>query len=113
MILLALIGVAPSDIAADYMLSYERLPARYAERGEQDPAPPLRAFLADRSTTASDLIVDTLTSLDIEVQMRAGGLTDRDLSALRARLLTPTVSANGGLTSERSSRWSTLRVASG
>jgi len=28
MVLLALLGVAPSDIAADYMLSYECLPAR-------------------------------------------------------------------------------------
>jgi protein-tyrosine phosphatase len=98
MIMLALAGVAPSDIAGDYMLSYERLPARHAERGERDPGPLLGAFLADRSTTASDLIIDTLTSLDIEAHMRAGGLTDGDLSALRARLLTPAISANGGLT---------------
>jgi protein-tyrosine phosphatase len=36
MVLLAVLGVAPDDIAADYMLSYDRLPARYAARGEPD-----------------------------------------------------------------------------
>jgi hypothetical protein len=63
--------------------------------GEHDLGPPLRAFLADRGTTVGELIIDTLTSLDIEAQMRAGGLTDRDLRALRARLLIPADSANG------------------
>ncbi len=48
MVLLALVGVAPSDIAADYMLSYERLPARYAARGEADQGPLLEGFLGDK-----------------------------------------------------------------
>src|SRR4051794_16574143 len=59
LVLLALLGVAPSDIAADYMLSYERVPARYGARGEPDQGPLLQAFLADRGTTASDIIIDT------------------------------------------------------
>jgi protein-tyrosine phosphatase len=86
MVLLALLGVAPRDIAADYMLSYERLPARYAPRGEGDQAPHLQAFLKDKGTTASDVIVDTVESLDIESLGRIGGLTDRDLITLRDRL---------------------------
>lgn len=93
MVLLALLGIAPSDIAADYMLSYERLPARYAARGEDDQGPLLQAFLEDRGTTASDVIIDTLQSLDIEAQVRIGGLTDRDLITLRDRLLGPASSA--------------------
>ena len=89
MVLLALLGVAPSDIAADYMLSYECLPARYAARGEDDQGPLLQAYLADRGTTASDVIIDTLKSLDVEAQVRTGGLTDEDLITLRDRLLSP------------------------
>ncbi len=41
MLVLALVGVAPEEIAADYALSAERLPARYAARGEEDQGPPL------------------------------------------------------------------------
>ncbi len=96
MVLLALLGVAPSDIAADYMLSYERLPARYAARGEPDQGPLLQAFLADRGTTASDIIIDTLESLDVEAQVRTGGLTDQDLMTLRDRLLSPATSPVAG-----------------
>ena len=96
MVLLALLCVAPSDIAADYMLSYERLPARYAARGEPDQGPLLQAFLADRGTTASDIIIDTLESLDVEAQVRTGGLTDQDLMTLRDRLLSPATSPAAG-----------------
>lgn len=45
MLLLALVGVAPDDIATDYALSAERLPARYAARGEEDQGRCWRAFL--------------------------------------------------------------------
>lgn len=86
MVLLALLGVAPSDIAADYMLSYERLPARYAARGEDDQGPLLQAFLENKGTTASHVIIATLQSLDVEAQVRVGGLTDCDLTRLRDRL---------------------------
>lgn len=92
MVILALLGVAPNDIAADYMLSHERLPARYAGRGEDDQGPLLQAFLEDNRTTASDIIIDTLKSLDLEAQLRTGSLTDQDLMTLRDRLLTPATS---------------------
>jgi protein-tyrosine phosphatase len=89
MVLLGLVGVAPSDIAADYILSYERLPARYAARGERDQGPQLAAFLADKGTTAAELIIETLDTLDIQALMRTGGLTDETLNALRERCLAP------------------------
>jgi hypothetical protein len=74
------------------MLSYERVPARYAARGEDDQGPLIQAFLEDNRTTASDIIIDTLKSLDLEAQLRTGGLTDEDLMTLRDRLLSPATS---------------------
>ena len=67
MLLLRLVGVAVEDIAADYAMSAERLPARYAARGEPDQGPLLEAFLAERGTSAAELIVTTLRDLDIHV----------------------------------------------
>ncbi len=84
MLLLALVGVPAEAIAADYALSFERLPARYAARGEEDQGPALRSYLADRGTSAEALIVELLASLDIEALL---GLRREDLAALRNRLL--------------------------
>jgi hypothetical protein len=89
MLALALAGVPPAEIAADYALSAGRLRARYAARGEQDQGPLLEAFLAGRGTAATEVIVQLLASLDVEAHLRAGGLTDADVAALRARLLGP------------------------
>ena len=86
-LLLALAGVAPAAIAADYALSGERLRARYAARGEADEGALLDAFLAQRGTTAQALVVALLAELDVEAHLRAAGLTGEDLAALRARLL--------------------------
>jgi protein-tyrosine phosphatase len=87
MLVLAVVGVAPEDIAADYALSAERLRARYAARGEEDEGALLDAFLADQGTSAREIIIAVLAELDVEAHLRAGGLTDADLAALRARLL--------------------------
>lgn len=89
MLLLALAGVAPEEIAADYALSAERLPARYASRGEEDQGPVLEAFLAERGTTAGKLIVTTLAELDVEGRLVAAGLAAQDVDAVRRRLLQP------------------------
>lgn len=89
MLLLALVGVAPEVIAADYALSGERLPARYAARGEEDQGPLLAGFLAQRGTTAADLVIATLADLDVEARLLAAGLTSDDLAGLRRRLLDP------------------------
>jgi protein-tyrosine phosphatase len=88
-LLLALAGVTPEAIAADYACSGERLRARYAARGEEDQGPLLDGFLAQRGTTAQELVVALLAELDVEAHLRAAGLTANDVAALRARLLGP------------------------
>jgi protein-tyrosine phosphatase len=90
---LALLGVAPGWIAADYALSASRLPARHAALGSHDDGPALDAFLAERGTSAEALVVDLLDGVDLEALLRAGGLTGDDLAALRARLLGPPAEA--------------------
>lgn len=89
MLLLALAGVPAAEIAADYALSAERLSGLFAAVGVEDQGPELEAFLAERGTTAAEVILTTLSSLDVELQLRAGGLTDEDVAAIRARLLSP------------------------
>jgi hypothetical protein len=56
--------------------------------GEEDDGRLLEAFLRGRGTTAEEIIVDILGSLDLEACLHAGGLTDHDLVALRSRLVT-------------------------
>jgi protein-tyrosine phosphatase len=87
MLLLALAGVAPEDVAADYALSAERLPSRYESLGEPDQGPELDRFLAAQGTSAGELIVSTLASIDVEATLRDGGLTSADIAALRERLV--------------------------
>ena len=74
MLLLALVGVAPDDIAADYALS----PDTWREE-----------CLAREHTSAHEVILATLASIDIEAYLRAGGLSPVDLAAVRTRLLEP------------------------
>jgi protein-tyrosine phosphatase len=74
MLLLALVGVPPEAIAADYERS-----------GPAEPE--VASFLEARGTSAAQLILATLADLDVEAHLRAAGLTGTDLSALRARIL--------------------------
>jgi protein-tyrosine phosphatase len=87
MVVLALAGVEPAQIADDYALTRERLGPAFAANGMDDEGPVIDAFLAERGTSATEIIVATLSGLDVETQLRAGGLTDEDLEALRERLL--------------------------
>lgn len=87
MLALSLAGVAAEMIGADYELTHDRLSALHAELGGDDDGPELAAFLRERGTTAAEVIATTLSSIDIEGQMRVGGLTDGDLMALRERML--------------------------
>jgi protein-tyrosine phosphatase len=89
MLLLALAGVPPREIGADYELTRARLAVLFAERGEEDQGAELAAYLADRGTSAAEVIETTLSSLDVESTLKAGGLSDGDLAALRARMLEP------------------------
>lgn len=81
---LALARVDAEEVAADYALGAMgagRLGERKGEPQEID------AFLRARSTSARELVVELVASLDIESLLRAGGLSDAQLAALRARLL--------------------------
>jgi len=75
MLVLALVGVAPEAIAADYELS---------GRADAD----VERFLTERGTSAADLIVATLAEVDVEADLLAAGLREAELAALRERLLT-------------------------
>lgn len=87
LLVLALAGVAPEAIAADYALSDERLRRLYLSRGEEDEAPKIAAYLREQGTTATDLIAELLTGRDIEATLLRAGLQPRDLAALRQRLV--------------------------
>lgn len=88
-IVLTLVGVAPDDIVADYALSAPRMPARFAALGLPDPAPAIAAFLRAEGTTAEGALLAFLRVVDVPARMRAAGLADGDLAALRDRALEP------------------------
>lgn len=88
-LLLALAGVQPTDIVDDYMLSHERLRVRYRSRGEVDQAVEIEAYLAGRGTSARDVVLATLASLDVEAVLLGAGLEQGQIEAVRARLLGP------------------------
>jgi hypothetical protein len=86
-VLLTLLGVPAEVIADDYELSVGRLPPLFERRGEDDHGPVVERFLADQGLTLRQTVLDALSGVDVEELMRAGGLTDDDLTALRARLV--------------------------
>jgi protein-tyrosine phosphatase len=96
LLLLALAGVAPEDIAADYLLSAARLPPLFAALGLPDQGPRIDEILARKGTSVGEAVAATLASLDLEAALRAGGLTDDDLAAVRDRLLTPAADRRSG-----------------
>ena len=87
MLVLALAGVEPEAIAADYALSGERLRRSCRSRGEEDEGPKVAEFLRGRGTTASEVIVELLTALDVEATLLGAGLAEEDVAALRRRLV--------------------------
>jgi protein-tyrosine phosphatase len=74
LLLLALAGVSPEDIVADYELSVD---------------PVREELLAGQHTTTHETILATLASLDIDEYLLAGGLSQTDLDAVRARFVLP------------------------
>ena len=87
MVLLALVGVAPETIGADYELSAVRLAALFAALGQPDEGAELAAYLLERGTSATEIIETTLGSLDLQATLAAGGLTGEEVEALRTRLI--------------------------
>ena len=78
MLLLSLAGVSPEAIAADYARSTDARDGAAIER-----------FLAERGTSAREALLATLSTLDPEERLRAGGLGEHDIAALRERMLEP------------------------
>ena len=89
LLVLALAGVAPEDIAADYALSAERLRPFYARSGQEDQGVAIDEFLAGRGTSATEAIASLLADLDVEALLGQAGLREQDVAALRDRLLAP------------------------
>lgn len=85
-LLLALVGVAEEAIVSDYLRSHERLPAMYAARGEEDQTPILESFLRESGTSAAAEIA-ALLAVDLRSILASGGFSERDLCALRNRIL--------------------------
>jgi hypothetical protein len=96
LLLLALAGVAPDDIAADYEMSDACLGPFCARLGHGDESAIIKDILARENTTARAAIGATLASLDIDAALRSGGLSDADLAAVRARLVEPSAASSAG-----------------
>lgn len=87
MLLLRLLGVSPEDIVDDYELSKDRLPPLLARRGESHHAPIAERVLTEHGTTARQVILDLLTTLDVERYLREASLNTETLQALRTRFV--------------------------
>ncbi|UOX92999.1 tyrosine-protein phosphatase [Amycolatopsis sp. FBCC-B4732] len=86
LLLLALAGVEPRAIAADYALSAEALKALYAAMGTADQEPVIQRVLADRGTTTEEAVMATLDGFDAERYLLDAGVTGGELRRVRGRL---------------------------
>lgn len=87
LVLLALAGVPAREIAADYALSTERLEPAWRDLGLGDQTGKIAALLARHGTTAEQAATAVVEDLDAENYLRAAGLDDHRLTALRSRLV--------------------------
>lgn len=78
MLLLALVGVDPHEIAHDYQLS---------------PDPERDQLLQMRNTSSREVILNTLAAFDAETYLLEAGLSQSDLDAVSDRLLAPVESS--------------------
>jgi protein tyrosine/serine phosphatase len=85
--LLTLAGVGIDDITADYALSEPRVIAQLQRLGAPEYLDEVGAFYAREGITAAEVIEALLAELDVEAYLRAARVTDEDLAAIRARLL--------------------------
>jgi protein-tyrosine phosphatase len=87
LLLLALAGVPPDEIAADYALSADRLRARWGHEGRPDEDLITQQHLRQANTSARETILSVLSSLDASAYLRAGGLRPDQEAAILRRLL--------------------------
>jgi protein-tyrosine phosphatase len=91
-LLLALVGVSESDIAADYSLSVENLAAELAAALAAAPDDEARARLERSYDARAETMLATLTHLrtrhgGAKMYLTRAGLSDADIERIRARLL--------------------------
>jgi hypothetical protein len=87
LVLLALAGVEPEDIAADNTLSGPRLKPAWAELDLGDQSGAIDELLAGHGTTVHNAALDVLTSFDAEKYLLNAGLTAQEIAVIRARLV--------------------------
>jgi hypothetical protein len=76
LLLLALVGVTPDEIIADYELSFELSPDPYRDE-----------LLAREHSSVRDAILSVLAGLNIDSYLSMGGVSQDELAAVRKRLL--------------------------
>jgi protein-tyrosine phosphatase len=87
LVLLALAGVEPEDIAADNMLSGPRLKPAWAALDLDDQSGAIDELLTRHGTTVHNAALDVLTSFDAGKYLRNAGVTEREIAVIRARLV--------------------------
>ena len=91
---LELVGVADTDIAADYALSDRYLAVRYSEMLAEKTDPEERARLAEQLTSKPEAILGALLHLKeryggVDLYLEACELNQRTRQKLRERMLEP------------------------
>ena len=87
LLLLALAGVEPDAIAADYEESAEHLPGLFAALGMADQGPVIERVLAGKGTTARDALLAVLDGFDAERYLLRAGVAPGDIATIRHHLL--------------------------
>ncbi|MET0237037.1 MAG: tyrosine-protein phosphatase [Kibdelosporangium sp.] len=87
LVLLALAGVEPEDIAADNALSGPRLKPAWVELALGDQSGAIDDLLATHGTTVHQAAMEALTSFDAEKYLLSAGLTEKEIAVIRARLV--------------------------
>jgi rhodanese-related sulfurtransferase len=89
LLLLALAGVEPAAIVADYLASGPNLRPLWGMLGRPDEDAAIAAALDAEGTTADGALRATLDGLEPAAHLLAAGLPPADLAAVRVRLLGP------------------------
>ncbi|MGP3937571.1 hypothetical protein [Nonomuraea sp. KM88] len=65
------------------------MPSLFAALGMDDQTEEIRNILVRKHTTARDAMISALEGVDVEARLRAAGLGDDEVTALRYRLVQP------------------------
>lgn len=90
MFILAICGVSPEDIVADYELTVQRLQTPLARKlGREDDTIAIQEVLRRNGyPSLRSALLDTLTKVDILTRLRDGGLSDADVVTIHRRMST-------------------------